>query len=78
MQVLGSRRGGLITLAIAAVALIAAVAFAVWQLIERPSVTEPLPGPGQLRLRRDARASPSPSRPTSAWATCGCCWTAAT
>ena len=46
MQVLGSRRGGLITLSIAAVALIAAVAFAVWQLIERPSVTEPLPGPG--------------------------------
>ena len=46
MQVLGSRRGGLITLAIAAVALVAAVAFAVWQLVERPSVTEPLPGPG--------------------------------
>ena len=46
MQVLGSRRGGLITLAVAAVALIAAVAFAVWQLIERPAVTEPLPGPG--------------------------------
>jgi len=46
MQVLGSRRGGLVTLAIAAVAVIAAVAFAVWQLIERPSVSEPLPGPG--------------------------------
>jgi lipoprotein-anchoring transpeptidase ErfK/SrfK len=46
MQVLGSRRGGLVTLAVAAVALIAAVAFAVWQLIERPAVTEPLPGPG--------------------------------
>jgi hypothetical protein len=46
MQVLGSRRGGLVTLAIAAVALIAAVAFAVWQLIERPTVTAPLPGPG--------------------------------
>jgi lipoprotein-anchoring transpeptidase ErfK/SrfK len=45
MQVLGSRRGGLITLAIAAVAMVAAVAFAVWQLIERPSVTQPLPGP---------------------------------
>ena len=29
MQVLGSRRGGLITLSIAAVALVAAVAFAV-------------------------------------------------
>ena len=46
MQVLGSRRGGLVTLAIAAVAVVAAVAFAVWQLIERPAVTEPLPGPG--------------------------------
>ena len=46
MQVLGSRRGGLVTLAVAAVALIAAVAFAVWQLVERPSVTQPLPGPG--------------------------------
>ncbi|HTI33061.1 MAG TPA: L,D-transpeptidase family protein [Miltoncostaea sp.] len=46
MQVLGSRRGGLVTLAIAAVALIAAVAFAVWQLAGRPSVEAPLPGPG--------------------------------
>ena len=46
MQVLGSRRGGLITLSVAAVALVIAVAFAVWQLIERPSVEEPLPGPG--------------------------------
>ena len=46
MQVLGSRRGGLITLSIAAVALVVAVAFAVWQLIERPTVGEPLPGPG--------------------------------
>ena len=46
MQVLGSRRGGLITLASPPWRSIAAVAFAVWQLIERPSVTEPLPGPG--------------------------------
>jgi lipoprotein-anchoring transpeptidase ErfK/SrfK len=46
MQVLGSRRGGLVTLAIAAVALIVAAAFAVWQLVERPTVDEPLPGPG--------------------------------
>ena len=36
MQVLGSRRGGLVTSSIAAVALVAAAAFAVWQLIERP------------------------------------------
>jgi hypothetical protein len=28
------------------VALIAAAAFAVWQLVERPTVSEPLPGPG--------------------------------
>lgn len=46
MQVLGSRRGGLITLAIAAVALIVAVAFAVWQLVERPTVTATVPAPG--------------------------------
>lgn len=46
MQVLGSRRGGRITLAMAAVALVAAVAFAVWQLVERPSVSAPSPAPG--------------------------------
>lgn len=46
MQVLGSRRGGVITLAVAAVALLVAVAFAVWQLVERPSVTAPVPAPG--------------------------------
>lgn len=46
MQVLGSRRGGAITLAVAALALVVAVTFAVWQLIERPAVTGPLPAPG--------------------------------
>jgi lipoprotein-anchoring transpeptidase ErfK/SrfK len=35
-----------ITLAIAAVALIVAVAFAVWQLVERPTVTATVPAPG--------------------------------
>ncbi|WP_217914328.1 L,D-transpeptidase family protein [Miltoncostaea marina] len=46
MQVLGSRRGGWATLALVVVAAVAAVAFAVWQLAERPSVDDPLPGPG--------------------------------
>ncbi len=46
MQVLGSRRGGMITLAIAAAALVVAVAFAVWQLVERPTVTATVPAPG--------------------------------
>lgn len=46
MQVLGSRRGGVITLAVAAVALIVAVAFAVWQLVERPTVSAVVPAPG--------------------------------
>lgn len=46
MQVLGSRRGGVITLALAVVALIAAVAFAVWQLVERPTVSAVAPSPG--------------------------------
>lgn len=46
MQVLGSRRGGVFTLAVAAVAVLVAVAFAAWQIIERPSVTGPVPAPG--------------------------------
>lgn len=46
MQVLGSRRGGLLTLAIAAAALVIAVAFAVWQLVDRPDVDAPAPRPG--------------------------------
>ena len=46
MQVLGSRRGGLITLTIAAVALVVVAAFAVWQLVERPSVDPITPAPG--------------------------------
>lgn len=46
MQVLGSRRGGIVTLVVAGVALVVAVAFAAWQLVERPSVNAPLPAPG--------------------------------
>ncbi len=46
MQVLGSRRGGLITLTIAAIALVVVAAFAVWQLVERPSVDPITPAPG--------------------------------
>jgi lipoprotein-anchoring transpeptidase ErfK/SrfK len=46
VQVLGSRRGGIVTLVVAGVALVVAVAFAVWQLVERPSVDGPLPAPG--------------------------------
>ena len=46
LQVLGSRRGGLITLTIAAVALVVVAAFAVWQLVERPSVDPITPAPG--------------------------------
>ena len=46
MEVLGSRRGGMITLAVAAVALIVAVVFAVWQLVERPTVSAVVPAPG--------------------------------
>jgi lipoprotein-anchoring transpeptidase ErfK/SrfK len=55
VQVLGSRRGGVITLAVAAVALLVAAAFAVWQLVERPSVTAPVPAPDS------AVASPLPA-----------------
>ena len=55
MQVLGSRRGGVITLAVAAVALLVAAAFAVWQLVERPSVTAAVPAPGS------AVSSPHPA-----------------
>ena len=46
MQVLGSRRGGLITLAVAAVAFVAAAAFAVFQIVQRPEVAQPVPAPG--------------------------------
>ena len=46
MQILGSRRGGLVTLTIAAVALVVVAAFAVWQLVERPSVDPITPAPG--------------------------------
>lgn len=46
MQVLGSRRGGLVTLTIAAIALVVVAAFAVWQLVERPSVDPITPAPG--------------------------------
>ena len=55
MQVLGSRRGGLITLSLAAIALLVVAAFAVWQLLERPSVDPITPAPG---------ASVSDQRPT--------------
>ncbi len=58
MQVLGSRRGGIITLAVAAVALLVAAAFAVWQVTERPSVTATVPQPG---------SSVSSPRPTIAF-----------
>jgi lipoprotein-anchoring transpeptidase ErfK/SrfK len=46
VQVLGSRRGGLVTLVIAGAAFAAAVAFAVLQLVGRPSVDAPFPAPG--------------------------------
>lgn len=46
MQALGTRRGGLVTLALVAVALVVAAAFVVWQLLERPAVAAPLPAPG--------------------------------
>jgi lipoprotein-anchoring transpeptidase ErfK/SrfK len=46
VQVLGSRRGGLVTLVVAAVAFVAAAAFAVFQLVQRPAVEQPLPAPG--------------------------------
>jgi lipoprotein-anchoring transpeptidase ErfK/SrfK len=46
VQVLGSRRGGIVTLVIAAVALVAAGAFAAWQLMQRPTVDAPTPAPG--------------------------------
>jgi lipoprotein-anchoring transpeptidase ErfK/SrfK len=46
VQALGSRRGGLITLAIVAVAVVVAAVFAVLQLLDRPGVDAPLPAPG--------------------------------
>ncbi len=58
MQVLGTRRGGLITLALAAVALVVAAAFVVWQVVERPAVGAPVPAPG---------SSVSERRPTIAF-----------
>ena len=45
MQVLGSRKGGIITLIVAGVAIVAAAAFAVVQLLQRPSVDAPSPAP---------------------------------
>lgn len=46
MQVLGSRRGGIVTLAVVAVAILVLALFAAWQLMERPAVDSPLPVPG--------------------------------
>ncbi|HSJ72732.1 MAG TPA: Ig-like domain-containing protein, partial [Miltoncostaeaceae bacterium] len=46
MQVLGSRRGGIVTLVIAGVAFAAAAVFAVVQLLQRPTVDAPTPAPG--------------------------------
>jgi lipoprotein-anchoring transpeptidase ErfK/SrfK len=46
VQVLGSRRGGIVTLVIAAVAFAAAAGFAVYQLLERPTVDAASPAPG--------------------------------
>jgi lipoprotein-anchoring transpeptidase ErfK/SrfK len=46
VQVLGTRRGGLLTLTLAAIALAAAAAFLAWQFLERPSVDAPVPAPG--------------------------------
>ena len=46
MQALGSRRGGLITLAIVALAVVVAAVFAAFQLLDRPGVDAPMPAPG--------------------------------
>ncbi len=46
MQVLGSRRGGIVVLVIAGVAFAAAAVFAVVQLLQRPTVDAPTPSPG--------------------------------
>lgn len=46
MQVLGSRRGGIVTLAVVAAAIVVLALFAAWQLMERPAVDAPLPAPG--------------------------------
>jgi lipoprotein-anchoring transpeptidase ErfK/SrfK len=46
VQVLGSRRGGIVTLVVAAVALVAAAVFAVVQILDRPTVDAPTPAPG--------------------------------
>ena len=46
MQALGSRRGGWITLAIVALAVVVAAVFAALQLLDRPGVDAPLPAPG--------------------------------
>ena len=45
MQVLGSRKGGIVTLVVAGVAIVAAAAFAIVQLLQRPSVNTPSPAP---------------------------------
>ena len=46
MQVLGSRRGGIVVLIVAGVAFAAAAVFAVVQLLQRPTVDAPTPAPG--------------------------------
>jgi lipoprotein-anchoring transpeptidase ErfK/SrfK len=46
VQALGSRRGGWITLAIVALAVVVAAIFAAFQLLDRPGVDAPLPAPG--------------------------------
>ncbi len=45
MQVLGSRRGGLLTLILVAAALVAAATFLVFQFVERPRVAQLTPAP---------------------------------
>jgi len=46
VQVLGTRRGGLVTLALVSVAVVMAAAFAVWQVVGRPGIAAPVPAPG--------------------------------
>jgi lipoprotein-anchoring transpeptidase ErfK/SrfK len=46
VQVLGSRRGGIVVLIVAGVAFAAAAVFAVVQLLQRPTVDAPTPAPG--------------------------------
>lgn len=51
MQVLGSRRGGVVTLAVVVAALVAATAFVALQLAGRGEVAGPTPGPGSSVAR---------------------------